>query len=103
MIGISTADWSAEEPDDYDKEDGTQLTFAIGDEFKEADITTIDDGDIEHEETFVVTLHDPEEGVIGILAKTVIIIKDANTPGRTIFFFICLTIFHFNFGVPINT
>ncbi len=82
LIDISTSDWSAIQPDDYSEEDETEVTFDAGTPSVEVSITTIDDSEIEHDEQFVVMLLNPTVGAIGVLKKTVIVIKDANTPGK---------------------
>ena len=50
----------------------------------EVAITTIDDSEIENAEHFLVNLHTPITGVLGDLKKTVVIIKDVNTPSKNL-------------------
>ena len=46
------------------------------------DITILSDTYIEHDEHFLVSLEDAVNGTLGDLYKTMVIIKDQNTPGK---------------------
>lgn len=79
---ISTTDLSATEEIDYDKKENTVVLFDINENSTTVDIDIASDTYIEHDEHFLVTLHDPVIGAVGDVYKTMVIIKDKNTPGK---------------------
>jgi hypothetical protein len=67
---------------DYTKVDSDMVDFPADTESVEVTITTASDTYIEDDEHFLIQLHDPVGGEMGVLHKTMVIIKDNDTPGN---------------------
>ncbi|XP_072023401.1 extracellular matrix protein 3-like, partial [Amphiura filiformis] len=80
QVNISSTDLSATHPTDYTEEIATIVDFVADAPSKTVPITIASDSYLEDDEHFLVTLHDPLNGVIGDLYKTMVIIKDTNSP-----------------------
>ena len=84
---MRTLDKSAIEPRDYEKKENIVVPFQSGTGSADVDITIVDDDYFEDDEHFYVDIHTPTKGALGILKKTLVIVKDSDTPGNLVCFY----------------
>ena len=81
IAAVSSTDLSATDATDYDKVESV-VTFGADIHSNTVSITVTLDDYIEHDEHFLLTLHDPVNGTVGDMYKAMVIVKDKNTPGK---------------------
>ena len=84
FIDVSTTDLSAASPIDYAEIVATTVDFAANIASETVSITIESDTYHEDDEHFLITLHDPLVGELGDLYKSLVIIKDTNSPGKIV-------------------
>lgn len=82
-VSYATANGTAEASSDYTPASGT-ITFAPGQTSASIDVTTLDDGDAEDDETFTLNLTSPTNGTIAGGTATGTIIDDDVIPSLSI-------------------
>ncbi|XP_072023407.1 extracellular matrix protein 3-like, partial [Amphiura filiformis] len=79
-VEITTTDLSAIAPTDYTEKVDTLVDFPADMDSATVSITIASDSSVEHDEHFLITLNDPVNGTVGDLYKTMVIIKDTDSP-----------------------
>jgi Leucine-rich repeat (LRR) protein len=83
-VEYSTSDGDAEEPDDYTSKSGTLRWDLFDDYDKTITVEINDDNEIEGDETFDLTLENPNGVELGETSTTVVTIDDDETPPQGI-------------------
>ncbi len=79
---LTTSDITAiDADDDYTGTTDEVVSFGIGDHTKMVSIVIDDDESSEHDESFLLTLSDPMNGVVGDLYQVPVVIKDTDSAG----------------------